>query len=369
MLTTGRAPSRRTAPDELTASHSPFAETDGLGPERVVEIQRARLLMAMTELACELGAGNVTVAHVVARAGVSRRTFYEIFEDREACFLAALDNALARASRCVLDAYDPHAKWAERVRTALTALLSFVDVERSAGWLLIVGSLGAGPKALERRKRVLAEMITVIDEGRGESRPGSVTRGRAGLPPLTAEGVLGGVLSVLHARLLDAPSLPVMQDLGRGSPSALESDALVELTGSLMSMIVLPYLGARAAQQELERPVPETQDRHWHAPADPLRGLGMRLTYRTVCVLLAVAAHPGGSNREIGHASGVADQGQISKLLSRLERLGLVCNAGLAPGRGAPNAWTLTAKGLEVEGAMSADMTGWVRDTGSGSVS
>ncbi len=238
MLTTGRVPSARTAPDGLTVSRE-----NGLGPGRVGEIQRARLLAAMTELLCERGIGNATVAHVVARAGVSRRTFYEIFEDREACLLAALDNALARASRCVLDAYDPRAKWAERVRTALTALLSFVDVERSAGWLLIVGSLGAGPRALERRKRVLAKMITVIDEGRGEARPGSVTRGRAGLPPLTAEGFSVGSC-LCCTRGSRCSMLPVMQDLGRGSPSALESDALVELTGSLMSMIVLPYLGA-----------------------------------------------------------------------------------------------------------------------------
>jgi chromosome segregation and condensation protein ScpB len=77
----------------------------------------------------------------------------------------------------------------------------------------------------------------------------------------------------------------------------------------------------------------------------------MRLTYRTVRVLAAVAEHPGSSNRQVGVASGMQDQGQISKLLSRLHRLGLIQNAGIGPAKGAPNAWTLTPKGAEIEQA------------------
>jgi hypothetical protein len=82
----------------------------------------------------------------------------------------------------------------------------------------------------------------------------------------------------------------------------------------------------------------------------------MRLTYRTVRVLTAVAElggrghHP--SNREIGTASGVGDQGQISKLLTRLSKLGLIENSGAGLARGAPNAWVLTGKGAEVERAI-----------------
>lgn len=78
----------------------------------------------------------------------------------------------------------------------------------------------------------------------------------------------------------------------------------------------------------------------------------MRLTYRTVRVLSAVAAHPGASNKAIGDASEIADQGQISKLLSRLERLGLIENAGAAAARGEPNAWTLTQHGWQVHASL-----------------
>jgi AcrR family transcriptional regulator len=305
------------------------------GRARVAEIQRARLVAAMVEVAAERGFVDATVARVVARAGVSRRTFYELFEDREDCFLAGLDEGIAQASRYVLDAYNPEAKWAERLRIALASLLSFLTYERGVGRLLIVGSLGAGAPALERRRRVLAQIITLIDEGRMEMKTGALP------PPLTAEGIVGGALSIVHARLVQGDR---------------RLDALVN---PLMSMIVLPYLGPAAARRELARPVPKVRARVARAAEDPLRDLDMRLTYRTVRVLLSVGALGDGgsypSNRQVGEAAEISDQGQISKLLGRLERLGLVHNNGLAPGKGAPNAWALTEKGAHVEQAMRVD--------------
>jgi DNA-binding MarR family transcriptional regulator len=81
---------------------------------------------------------------------------------------------------------------------------------------------------------------------------------------------------------------------------------------------------------------------------DPLKDVPMRLTYRTARVLDGVATHPGASNRTIGEAADIYDQGQISKLLSRLERLGLLANTGDGQAKGEPNAWTLTPKGRQV---------------------
>lgn len=295
------------------------------GRAQVEEIQRARLLSAMVAVASERGLVDATVARVVARAGVSRRTFYELFEDREACFLAALDEAIARVSRDVLAAYDPGAKWLERLRTGLTALLAFFDAEPGAARLLIVGSLGAGPRALERRKRTLAPVTAVVAEG------AEAGRGAKELPPLMVEGLVGGAISVVHARLLE------------------RDERLMELAKPLVSMIVLPYLGPAAARRELERAAPRRAVTVEREPDDPLRGLDMRLTYRTVRVLTCVAELSGASNRQIGQAAGIPDQGQTSKLLTRLRRIGLIDNAGgVAPAKGAPNAWTLTPKGFEV---------------------
>jgi AcrR family transcriptional regulator len=301
------------------------------------------MLAAMAEVAAERGAANATVAHVVARSGVSRRTFYEIFEDREDCFIAAFDDAAQRAGEYVLDAYEGAGKWHERMRAGLAGLLEFLEAEPFMGRLLVVESLGAGPAALERRRRLLQRLGVAVDEGRG-------ARGQdPGLPELTAEGVVGAVLSVIHGRLLTRP--PVEMDGGHGG--AEKPGRLLDLTSPLMSMIVLPYLGQGTARREAARPNPKPTGPARGVRHDPLQRVGMRLTYRTMCVLSAIAAHPGSSNRRVADAAGVTDQGQMSKLLGRLLALGLIENVRAAPARGEPNSWRLTGRGQEIERAIA----------------
>jgi predicted transcriptional regulator len=82
----------------------------------------------------------------------------------------------------------------------------------------------------------------------------------------------------------------------------------------------------------------------------------MRLTYRTLRVLSAIAHTPGISNRGAAEAAGVRDQGQISKLLSRVERLGLIRNTGAGQAKGAANAWTLTDRGAELDRALAPEL-------------
>jgi AcrR family transcriptional regulator len=303
---------------------------DGLPREHVSEIQRMRILAAMAEVASERGAGSVTVAHVVARAGVSRRTFYDLFADREECFLAAFEEAIGQVSAQVIAAYEGQSAWWERIRAGLWALLVFLDEEPATARLCIVESLAAGPRVLERRAVVLRALVRAIDEGRA-----AVAKKATQPPPLTAEGVVGAVLSVIHTRLSEPGAKP-----------------LTGLLGELMSVIVLPYLGQAAAQKELHKPAPKLKTKTTPAQRDPLDGLDMRITYRTVRVLMVIASYPDASNRRIATEAGISDQGQVSKLLARLEHLGLVYNRGIGPVKGAPNAWQLTARGRHVEQAI-----------------
>ena len=303
----------------------PAVQRDGHAYGQVTEIQRARMIAAMIDTISERGRSGTTVAHVVSRSGVSRRTFYEVFEDFEDCFLAALDQSIARAAEYVREVYEPTAKWNTRIRAALISLLEFVEDEPAMGRLCILETLGAGRKVHERRLLALEPVIAAVEEGRREARSS------AALPLLTGEGVVGGILSVLHARLLEG------------------NTRLLDLTGPLMGMIALPYLGPVAAQRESSRAAPKRRKRALPASKDPLRDLQMRLTYRTVRVLVAISTKPGASNREVGAGAGIDDQGQISKLLSRLDKLGLVENGQAGQVRGAPNAWSLTKKGFEVE--------------------
>jgi DNA-binding MarR family transcriptional regulator len=219
----------------------------------------------------------------------------------------------------------------------VAALLAFLQREPELGRVLVVEALGAGPRTLEHRRLLLAGAADAIDrDGR------AVARGE-GPPPLVAEGALGGALSVIHERMAGA---------GRS--------ALADLLNPLVSMIVLPYLGPAAARAELERPVAPASangDRG-RAAADPLRGLNMRLTYRTVRVLLSIAEHPGASNREIADGASIRDQGQISKLLTRLQHVGLIENAREGQAKGMPNSWTLTPTGRNVSRALSLSADG-----------
>jgi AcrR family transcriptional regulator len=290
------------------------------------------MLAAAVEAVEEVGYARMTVAQVISRARVSRKTFYDVFTDREDCFLCAFDQALDQASVLAREACEQEPGWAEGVRSGLARLLAFMDDEPRLAKLCIVEALGAGERVLERRARALQEFASVIDRGR------SVATATSEPPDVTAEGVVGAIFSVLHARVLEGGE-----------------DPLADLLGPLMSMIVLPYLGPRAARRELSRP-PLEISRDGHPPAvakarDPLEGLNMRLTYRTVRVLVVISEHPGASNREIAEASGIVDQGQISKLLARLARLDLIENVGEGQERGASNAWHLTARGEQVERA------------------
>lgn len=326
---------RRTA-EEHPSPNGLAPATNGVGREQLSEIQRVRMLAAMVQEVSQRGAGNVAVAHVVARSGVSRRTFYEIFEDREDCFLAAFDEAVEQIATVILPAYNTPGTWHTRVRSALYALLQFLAQEPDTGRLAIAESLAAGPRALQRRNRVLSHVIAAIDEGRKESKTSPQP------PPLTAEGVVGGVLSVLHARLTTQDPQP-----------AQDPEPLMELLNPLMGTIVLPYLGATAAHKEIKQPVPKPPVRSPSPHRDPLHELEMRLTYRTVRVLMALAQQPGCSNRTVADNAGISDQGQVSKLLARLHGLDLIDNALATPARGEPNAWTLTTKGWEIHQAIT----------------
>jgi AcrR family transcriptional regulator len=305
----------------------------GLSGGRVTEIQRSRILAATLAAVEDVGYQRMTVAQVISRARVSRKTFYDVFADREDCFLAALEQAVAQACRLVKLAYESEGAWRDGVRAGLAELLFFFDEQPGVARIVLVEALGAGPRVLERRARVIDEVAKVVDRGR------LVTSAAHEPPEVVAEGVVGAVFAVLHTRALE--------ENGR--------DRFASLLGSLMNIVVLPYLGSRAASRELTRPAPSPRrnveaDAHAHT-RDPMAGVTMRLTYRTVRVLVVIAEHPGASNREIAERSGVTDQGQISKLLARLARLELVENNGEGQERGGSNAWRLTARGERVERA------------------
>jgi AcrR family transcriptional regulator/DNA-binding MarR family transcriptional regulator len=306
---------------------------------RVAELQRGRLLDATFALVYELGYANVTAHKISERAGVSSRTFYELFRDREDCFLAAFDYALDTLAEAAKPAYGAELDWVERVRAGLTVLLDALDREPAVGRLVFVEALAAGPRSLERRARALAELAVVVDEGRADA-PTPV-----GLPALAAEATVGATFSVIHARLLGD-----------------EQTRVAELLNGLMATIVLPYRGGEAATRELERSLPSLAiEGSLGAGMLAERPLGssspvdFRLTIRTQLALAAVAEYSARgsypSNREVSEQMGLHDQGQVSRLMGRMQAQGLVENTRSqtqASGKGLAKAWRLTPHGKTV---------------------
>jgi AcrR family transcriptional regulator len=328
---------------DVKPNGAPVVQTERQGAH-VEEMQRRRLLSAIGELLGEDGLESASVGSICKRAGVSRRTFYEVFDDREQCFLAAFNHAVERIALEVVPAYGGDgpmvkrggkASWSARVRAALCALLEHFDAHPGVARMCVVETLRGAPEVLERRRRVLAGIAGAVDEGSGEARNGN------GPLPLTAEGVVGGALAVIHARLCEADPAP-----------------LAALANPLTAMIVHPYLGSAVARRELERPAPKPISTVTNGTKDPFKGLSIRFTYRTARVLATIAAEPGASNRLIAETSGITDEGQMSRLLRRLEAAGLIENLGEGHIRGEPNAWWLTDRGEAIHTTFTGTETG-----------
>ncbi len=302
--------------------------------DSVREFQRARLLAATVRSVAEVGYAQLSITLLVTRAGVSRGTFYQLFRDREDVFLGAFEDSVARIAAAVEGACDGAGPWQERVRAGLEALLEALDEEPALARLCVVDAQQAGPRVLSARAEILDGLTRIVEEG----REGAQARRGGGPPPLTAHTVVAGAVSVVHERLLSTPA----------------PGPLVELAGPLASMIVFPYRGPAAATRELERPARRpalrmtTKEPHRRVP---LEDLDNRLTYRTVRVLDFVATHPGANNREVAIGVGISDQGQISKLVTRLASQGLIENATQTAGRGFANEWRITPEGAAIRHA------------------
>jgi AcrR family transcriptional regulator len=198
--------------------------------EAVTESQRNRIHQAMIEVVSERGYPETRVVDVIGVAGVSRKTFYELFESKEDCFLAAYDVLLGNLLEEATDAFESRAgaPWAERIAMALEALLEHLSAHPEEARFAIVEVLAAGPKALARRDAALRQFTGFLESGRSET---SVE-----LPGITSLAVAGGINELLYSEILHG--------------------AAARLPGRLPDLIfwvALPFLGAEGAAAERER--------------------------------------------------------------------------------------------------------------------
>jgi AcrR family transcriptional regulator len=201
-----------------------------LPPEVVARSQRERLLEAAVRAVAAKGYAAVTIGDLTKDAGVSRTTFYELFEDKEGCFLAAYDGAVETLVRRVTRAYEAEGEWPERAAAGLAALLEALAEEPALARLALVDIGSAGPAAQRRYRAAIQRLTPLFEEGR-DYAPG----GRA-LPANTSRMAIGGVTGLIADELL----------AGRAERlSGLLSDALFAT--------LMPYIGPDAAAREVDR--------------------------------------------------------------------------------------------------------------------
>lgn len=221
------APGRR-RPDQIPGGHH------GLSPEEVAESQRARILEAMRAAVAEHGYQDASVADVIKRAGVSRKTFYAQFEDKEACFVVAYDEHVRRLQAIVLDAFDAQDDWVPALRAGLTALLNALAYDPALARFCFVDVLAAGPKAAQRRNEAMRALEEILELGAREQDGGDGDA--AVLPRALGMSMVGGLGEVLYQEIV-----------------AGRAERLPEQVPDLMYALVLPFEGQEAAERELNR--------------------------------------------------------------------------------------------------------------------
>lgn len=189
----------------------------------VSKIQRDRLMRAMASTIAEFGYQDTTVRRLLGRAGLSRRTYYELFEDKEECFLAAYDEVIDHVIGRVVEGYEQGEGPDERIRRALRAYLEFWAAEPDIARMCVVEVLAAGPKARERRADTMERLAGLMEDAMEE------LRGDEKLSKLAAQGLVGGVHELIYA------------PIDRG-----ETEDLPQLADQIVATQVLPLAAARA---------------------------------------------------------------------------------------------------------------------------
>lgn len=211
----------------------------GIPRDIVVRDQRERMLEAMIRVASDKGYEATTVADVIEAAAVSRTTFYEMFKDKEDCFLASYDAVVDVFVHHVVSAYNnSDATWPERVHTALIALVEILAAEPAIARMAMVEVTGAGPAARQRYREALGRFTPFLDEGRAFSGYGM------GLPMSTSRLAIGSAAALLFDEI-----------------RAGRATELGDILPDLVFAVLTPFIGPEGAAEEIEREA--EQPRPW----------------------------------------------------------------------------------------------------------
>jgi AcrR family transcriptional regulator len=218
-----------TRPGHNRAPHQLPPGRHGLPRAFVISNQRERILDAVMQVVSESGYSAMRIEDVIAAAGVSRRTFYDHFANKEEAFLAAYELVVEQLQGAVGAAYATGDSWPMKVRRGLAAFVTLLAREPALAHVCIVEVLAAGPRALERRTHAMTNFQQFLQPRRGEVPLEPVS-------PLAAQAVVGGVYEVVYARVVDR-----------------RTHELPALLPALLHSVLLPFVGTEVAAAEYRR--------------------------------------------------------------------------------------------------------------------
>lgn len=201
----------------------------GLPKAAVIRSQRERLTNAVIATVAERGYTSTTVGDVIARAGVSRATFYQLYESKEECFIVAHDELIQQLVSYVRGAFDGPDRWPDQVRAGYAALLHFLAANPDAARVAIVEILGAGPRGHEHHRAAIRSFVPFFEDGRRGSPLGDR------VPQSAARVIVGGAATIIFEEVV-----------------AGNAEDLPRLLPELLYLALAPYLGHEAAVAEMQ---------------------------------------------------------------------------------------------------------------------
>jgi AcrR family transcriptional regulator len=209
---------------EAPASPRLPAGRHGLPREFIAQNQRERIITALVDTVAERGYNATTVAHITKAASVSRRTFYEHFADKEACFLAAYEMVADHIRDSMQVAAEAFEEWPQKVRAALGTMLSFLAGEPELARVCMIEPVAAGGEIAAKHRASMQGFVEILKAGRPEHS------GERPLPEATEATLVGGIVSL------------IVREINAGRTEKLES-----LLPDLVELTLAPYLGGEEA--------------------------------------------------------------------------------------------------------------------------
>ena len=202
----------------------------GLPREFIAQNQRERIITALVDTVAERGYNSTTVANITKAAAVSRRTFYEHFADKEACFLAAYEMVADHIRDSMQVAAQSFEDWPQQVRAALATMLRFLAGEPELARVVMIEPIAAGGAIAARHRPSMQGFVEILKAGRPEHA------GERPLPEATETTLVGGIVSL------------IVREINAGRADKLEA-----LLPDLVELTLAPYLGAEQSAK-LARP-------------------------------------------------------------------------------------------------------------------